>query len=167
MTDFPVRRLGILLATASFVIAACSPNSGGGSGDPVIQPQPVTVTTGFDFTATGTFTVGESPANATYTDGVATGGFWVIPDGETGVVTFTSPTRDLSFTVEGLDPNSAAARFAKSAFVGAARKTTCGLEDQGLDNSEALGQEMFMRGGFNDWGNPSPPDEFLFINFGE
>jgi pullulanase len=69
--------------------------------------------------------------------------------------------------VEGLDPNSAAARFAKSAFVGAARKTTCGLEDQGLDNSEALGQEMFMRGGFNDWGNPSPPDEFLFINFGE
>ncbi len=24
-----------------------------------------------------------------------------------------------------------------------------------------------MRGGFNDWGNPSPTDEFLFINFGE
>jgi pullulanase len=43
---------------------------------------------------------------------------------------------------------------------------TCGLTDQGNDNSEALGQNIFMRGAFNDWGNPSPTDEFLFINFG-
>ena len=34
------------------------------------------------------------------------------------------------------------------------------------DNAEAFGQEMFMRGSFNDWGNPSPSDEFIFYNFG-
>jgi glycosidase len=32
--------------------------------------------------------------------------------------------------------------------------TSCGIADQGLDNAEAFGAEFFVRGGFNDWGNP-------------
>jgi glycosidase len=42
---------------------------------------------------------------------------------------------------------------------------TCGVSDQGLDNAEAFGQEVFVRGGFNDWGNPIRPESKL-INLG-
>jgi len=167
MTTAPsVRRFGILIATASAILTACSPSSDGGGGPPV-QQQPIeTVSSDFNFTATGTFTVGDSPANATFTGGVATGGMWVIPDGQTGVISFTTPTRDLSFTVEGLDANSAAARFAKTALPGAFRKTTCGISDQGFDNTEPFGTEMFVRGGFNDWpALPAAPQNF--VNFGD
>jgi glycosidase len=40
---------------------------------------------------------------------------------------------------------------------------TCGIADQGLDNSAAFGAEFFVRGGFNDWGNP---DSSLLVNLG-
>ena len=162
-----LKRFGILIATASLVLAACSPNTDGGSGPAVVQKQPVTTSTGFDFVQLGSFSVGASPTNAVFSGGVATGSQWVIRDGETGVVTFSTPTRNTSFTVEGLTPAASAALFAKAGLPRALSKTTCGLADQGNDNSEALGQNLFMRGGFNDWGNPSPTDEFLFINFGE
>jgi pullulanase len=167
MTEASAKRYGIIAATASLVLAACSPSSDGGSGAPVTQELPQTISTGFDFTALGSFSVGTSPDNAVFSGGIATNGEWIIRDGDTGVVTFTTPTRDVEFTIEGLTEAATAALFAKAGLPNLSRKTTCGVSDQGLDNSEALGQEVFMRGGFNDWGNPSPPDEFLFINFGE
>ena len=147
MTIAPsVRQLGILVATASLVLAACSPSVDGGSG--TVQQQPIeTISTDFDFTDTGTFTVGDAPANAAFSGGTATDGAWVVRAGETGTVVFTTPTRDLSFdaTVAGVG-----AVFAKPVLQRVIRKTTCGLTDQGNDNSEAYGQEVFMRGGFND-----------------
>ncbi|MGD8977633.1 MAG: hypothetical protein PVG91_08510, partial [Gammaproteobacteria bacterium] len=42
-------------------------------------------------------------------------------------------------------------------------KDSCGVEDQGLDNADAYGVEMFARGGFTDW-NALPGAKF--INFG-
>ncbi|MGD8977984.1 MAG: pullulanase-associated domain-containing protein, partial [Gammaproteobacteria bacterium] len=162
-----LKRFAILIATASLVLGACTPDTDGGSGPAVVQQQPVTTTTGFDFIQLGSFSVGDSPTNAVFSGGVATGGAWVIRDGDTGVVTFSSPTRDTSLTIEGLTPVVSAALFAKAGLPRRLSKTTCGVTDQGNDNSEALGQNMFMRGGFNDWGNPSPTDEFLFVNFGD
>ncbi len=44
-------------------------------------------------------------------------------------------------------------------------KDSCGVDDQGLDNAEAYGVDMFARGGFTDWANP-PPAGAKFINFG-
>ncbi len=41
---------------------------------------------------------------------------------------------------------------------------TCGVADQGLDNTEAFGAEFFVRGGFNGWGNPP---ESMLINLGD
>ena len=57
MTIAPsVRQLGILVAAASFVLGACSPSVDGGSG--TVQQQPIeTISTDFDFTDSGTFTV--------------------------------------------------------------------------------------------------------------
>ncbi len=109
-----LKQFGILIATASLVLAACSPNTDGGSGPAVVQQQPVTTSTGFDFVQLGTFSVGQSPTNAVFSGGVATGNQWVIQDGETGVVTFSTPTRNTSFTVEGLTPAASAALFAKA-----------------------------------------------------
>ena len=43
----------------------------------------------------------------------------------------------------------------------------CSIVDQGLDNAEAFGSQVFMRGTFNDWGNPSPGAESGFVNVGE
>ncbi len=42
-------------------------------------------------------------------------------------------------------------------------KDTCGVQDQGQDNSDAYGVDIFARGGFNDW-NAVPGGKF--INFG-
>ena len=42
----------------------------------------------------------------------------------------------------------------------------CGVADQGLDNAEAFGLEMFMRGAFEGWSNP-PPASSKFLNFGD
>ncbi len=167
MTAAPsIRRFGILIATASMVLTACSPSADGGSGPAVDQQQPVTTSTSFDFVQLGTFSVGQSPTNAVFSGGVATGGKWVIRDGDTGVVTFSTPTRDVDFTIEGLTPAASAALFAKSGLPRRLSKATCGVTDQGNDNADALGRDMFMRGGFNDWGNPTPSAEYLFVNFG-
>jgi uncharacterized repeat protein (TIGR01451 family) len=43
--------------------------------------------------------------------------------------------------------------------------THCVVEDEGLDNAEAFGAEFFVRGGFNDWGNPIVPESKL-VNLG-
>jgi hypothetical protein len=157
-----VRQFGILLAAASLTIGACSPSSGGGSGK-VEQKPIVEVGTDFDFVETGPFTVGESPANAAFSGGIATGAAWVIPNGETGVVAFTTPTRDLSFDADIAGLTSFASKPRIRRVLG---KTTCGLSDQGFDNTEPFGTEMFVRGGFNDW--PALPDAPQnFINFGD
>jgi pullulanase len=73
-----------------------------------------------------------------------------------------------NFTADYSDPDNPIITMTKVDLGGGTPpgQETCGVEDQGLDNSEALGQDMFMRGGFNDWGNPAPPAEFLFVNFG-
>ena len=74
MTIAPsVRQLGLLVATASLVLGACSPSSDGGSGKVVEQPIE-TISTDFDFTDTGTFTVGDAPANAAFSGGIAVDG---------------------------------------------------------------------------------------------
>ncbi|MBT8135717.1 MAG: pullulanase-type alpha-1,6-glucosidase [Gammaproteobacteria bacterium] len=41
----------------------------------------------------------------------------------------------------------------------------CGVADMGNDNAEFFGEEVFVRGGFNDWLNPPPP-EYKLINTG-
>ncbi|MDH3589363.1 MAG: alpha-amylase family glycosyl hydrolase, partial [Gammaproteobacteria bacterium] len=43
----------------------------------------------------------------------------------------------------------------------------CGVADQGNDNSEAFGAELFARGEYNEWANnPAPGPPYLFVNFG-
>jgi glycosidase len=42
--------------------------------------------------------------------------------------------------------------------------TSCVIEDQGRDNAAGFGAELFVRGGFNDWGNP---DQAKLINLGD
>jgi hypothetical protein len=83
----------------------------------------------------GSFSVGTSPYNAVFSGGISTDGQWIIRDGDTGVITFTTPTRDVEFTVEGLTPAATASLFAKAGLPDLARKTTCGVSDQGLDNT--------------------------------
>jgi uncharacterized repeat protein (TIGR01451 family) len=41
----------------------------------------------------------------------------------------------------------------------------CAVEDQGLDNTEAYGATIYVRGTFNGWANPPPPGA-SFTNFG-
>jgi hypothetical protein len=43
---------------------------------------------------------------------------------------------------------------------------TCRIDDQGYDNSAPFGREVFLRGSFNDWADPPPP-EHAFVNMGD
>jgi hypothetical protein len=47
---------------------------------------------------------------------------------------------------------------------GGGGKTVCGVGHQGLDDGEAFGGQLYMRGGFSDWA-PRPAN--AFYNFGE
>ncbi|MDH3589899.1 MAG: DUF3372 domain-containing protein, partial [Gammaproteobacteria bacterium] len=42
----------------------------------------------------------------------------------------------------------------------------CGVADMGNNNAEFFGEDVFVRGGFNDWLDPPPP-EFQLINTGD
>jgi glycosidase len=67
------------------------------------------------------------------------------------------------FSFRAGDSNREAMDFAAA---GDPTLTTCVIEDQGLDNAAAFGKDFFVRGGFNDWGNPIRPESKL-INLGD
>jgi pullulanase len=161
-----IRRL-VLAASAAALVAGCSPDAGGGRGS-VQQPQPTTNTAGFDIDVTGTFVVGTAPETASFSSGLARSGKWIIRDGTTGAVVFASPPRQVAFDLE-VPPLAAAQALepalfdALSAGLATASDVSCGIPDGGLDNGEAFGGQLYLRGAFNDW---APRAEWGFINTG-
>ncbi len=162
-----VRKLGLLIVVAGLGAAGCETDVDGSSGPAVDEVPPQTTTADFSEDGAGSFVQGTSPFTASFDNGVRTGGVWLVQEGTTGVVRFTTPAREVDFTVtRNPELSAAAALFAKAASPFATfRKTTCGVSDQGLDNGEAFGASVFARGGFNDWANPPVP-ESQFFNFG-
>jgi pullulanase len=158
----PMIRRFTVAAAAALIVTGCSPSTDGGGGDPVLQPQPVTNTAGFDLDVTGTFVVGSSPETASFSDGLTRNGKWIIRDGTTGLVVFASPPRQVGFDLEvpALAPVAALRPAATTVLATAA----CGIADAGLDNGEAFGGQLYLRGGFNDW---APRAEWGFINTGD
>jgi len=72
-----------------------------------------------------------------------------------------------NFTINAADPSAATVTLTKVTLdSGGGGKETCGVTDQGLDNTEPYGSEMFVRGGFNDWENPTGAP-YNFVNFGD
>jgi pullulanase len=164
----PLIRRFMVAAAAAMLVTGCSPSVDGGDGPAVEQPQPVTNTTGFDFDTNGTFVVGSSPETASFSGGLTRGGKWIIRDGTTGLVVFASPPRQVEFDLEVPALEAAAASLAASAMqvTGAAvlANGSCGIADAGLNNGEAFGGQLYMRGAFNDW---APRPEWGFINTGD
>ena len=132
----------------------------------MVQPQPTTVSTQFNFTQAGPFTVGTAPTNAVFSGGIALDGKWIIEDGETGIVIFSAPTRLAEFSVEGLEPAATAALFTKAGLPNLFRKTTCGVSGESVgDDDAAFGALMYMRGTFSD-PEFSTSEETQFYNTG-
>jgi pullulanase len=163
-----IRRLLVITATA-LVVAGCSPSADGGGGEAVLQPQPVTNTAGFDLDTTGTFVVGASPETASFGGGLTRQGKWIVRDGTTGFVVFASPPRQVEFDLMVPATEEAAAAGGSPAMMTMAApavlaSATCGIADAGLNNGEAFGGQLYMRGAFNDW---APLAEWGFINTGD
>ncbi|MEJ2522946.1 MAG: hypothetical protein P8080_08715 [Gammaproteobacteria bacterium] len=136
----------LALFGAALIVAGCSPDVGGGGGS-VDELPVVTNTSGFDIDTTGTFVVGESPETASFSGGLTRNGKWIIRDGDVGTVVFASPARQVDFEMEtapvaGFGPKLSSLGLAKS---------TCGVGSQGLNDGEAFGGQLFMRGEFSDW----------------
>ncbi len=155
-----IRKLGLLIVVAGFGAAGCETDVDGSSGPAVDEVPPQTTTADFSEDGAGSFIQGTSPFTARFDNGIRTGGVWLIQEGTTGVVQFTTPAREVDFTVtRNPELSAAAALFAKAASPFAAfRKTTCGVSDQGLDNGEAFGASVYARGGFEGWSNPPLPE---------
>lgn len=82
---------GFWLACA-FSLAACGGGGGPGTSTDVTLQPPVTNTATFGTRSGSPFVVGTPPFGAQFTGGAADGGgSWVIPDGQTGTVDFTTP----------------------------------------------------------------------------
>ncbi len=68
--------------------------------------------------------------------------------------------------MEGIDdfnfPDNSNRKDMDFAAAGDPNVTSCYVEDQGLDNTEAFGTAMFLRGAFNDWADPPLAEAQVF-----
>jgi hypothetical protein len=157
----PLFRRFLIASAAAVAMAGCNPGVDGDDGTPVDQLQPVTNTFGFDVDTNATFVVGTAPETASFAGGLTRNGKWIIRDGTTGTVVFASPPRQVSFDLEA-PAVPAAAAMQPAAFM-LQSNGSCGVPDAGLDNGEAFGGQLYLRGEFNDWGSQA---EWGFINTG-
>lgn len=94
-----------LSVPCAIALAACSNSSDDAkpSGGGTTQQLPVTVNAGFGAAATPPVVVGTPPFSAQFTGGSLPGsGQWVIAEGQTATVDFTTPAEQVNFeTVPG------------------------------------------------------------------
>ncbi len=163
-------RAGMICGLA-ILLHSCGGGGAASVGPPPPPPPPPPIdpmATGFEagtITAdsAGSFTIGDAPQTATFTGGepgaagtlARTGsGLWVVVAGATGIVSFATPVTDVDLWWRNELPATRAG-------------ADCGTADQGNDNSAAFGTALYVRGSFNDWGNPEPGPPYEFVNLGD
>ncbi|MDH3933400.1 MAG: hypothetical protein OET16_14360, partial [Chromatiales bacterium] len=136
-----------------------------------------TITVDFDSTEADPFQNGTPPLSALFEGGTASGdGAWIIPEDETGEITFTTPTRSLTIEFENdYQPPVPGLNKASVGDVYRQVDVECGVSNQGNNNSEAYNALMYLRG-FTQVEDPGTAanaasrflvgPENLFINFG-
>ena len=168
---------------ALLALSGCSSSDGPVEIPPsTAQPDPTARdNSGFEqqiMGANNTFTLGEAPVSARFEGGTAkqtrlanSGDWaWTIAEGGTGTITFSTPVTELVmwFTNE-LESALIIPDDDMDDSDGQQVQAVCGVSDQGMNNSEAFSAPLFLRGGFNDWGNSEEEGlaaRFQLYNFG-
>ena len=176
--QFSRSRTWLGLVTASVIFAAgCDGDADPSSGPPIVEQPTEKITATFGDAETDPFQKGASPLSAVFEGGTASGnGAWIIPENETGEITFTTPTRSLTIEfANDYQPPEPGLNKSGSQRVMQQVDVECGVSDQGNNNSEAYNALMYLRG-FTQVDDPatsaSDPSRFLatpdnvFVNFG-
>ncbi len=168
--------LGLLAASILFA-AGCDGDTDPSNGPPIIEQPLQTITADFSNAETDPFQKGTPPLSASFSGGTAVGdGVWIIPEEETGAISFATPTRSLTLEFENnYQPPVPGLNKSASRDVFRQVDVECGVSDQGNDNAEAYNALMYLRG-FTQVDDPATAansaDRFLatptnvFINFG-
>ncbi|MBT8144514.1 MAG: hypothetical protein KJO55_07420, partial [Gammaproteobacteria bacterium] len=171
-------QFGPLLAIVVF-LAGCPNSPDIGEVRPPAPPPDFSIKVDFGFEAgevtpdaNGDFTVGDPPVTATFKGGEIIepanpdlvrerSQIWSIAEGQSGEITFASPAKSFEFFFrnEFEPPTPTTGK--------ASRQVECGVFDLGLNNGEAFGSEVFVRGAFNSWAGASSEPPTNFVNNGD